>query len=92
MPLIALRSGELPRACAGLKKWHGQHGTQGLVFSVTEDVQANRHPLMAQVRLGFVGRKQPVPPRGVEAKIQVRLPYVGGVMHPVHIRRHDEKP
>lgn len=57
MALIAPSSGDSPRACAGLKKWHGQHGNQGLVFSVTEDVQANRHSLMAQVWLGFVGRE-----------------------------------
>src|SRR5947207_5032993 len=51
---------------------------------------ANRHRLMSIDGLGAVSAKQSVPPRQIEAEIAVGLLSADRMMHPVHLRGHDE--
>ena len=46
---------------------------------------------MALARAGAVGAEEPVPDRKVETEIRVVFVPVDGMVHPVHVGRHDER-
>lgn len=46
---------KLNPALQALPKGHEQHLRQSAVFSVTEYTEPDLHPLVAKVRLGFIG-------------------------------------
>jgi len=72
-------------------KRHDQHPGQMFFGGVTELGEAYGHFFMPSNRLGAVGPKQTVPPREIKAEVTVCFPDDDGMVHPVHIRRHDKE-
>ena len=72
-------------------KRHNQHPEQMFFGRVAELGEAYGHFFMAGHRLGAVGPKQTVPPREIKTEVTVCFPDDDGMVHPVHIRRHDKE-
>src|SRR5215471_18409829 len=67
-----------------------QHSIEPEFARVAELLDADRHGVVPGRRLRAVGAEQTIPPRQIESKIAVGLARHYRVMHPVHVRRHDE--
>lgn len=73
------------------RKRHDQHLEQMFFGGVTELGKSYGHFFMAGNRLGTVGPEQTIPPGEIKAEIAVCFPDDDGMVHPVHIRRHDKE-
>ena len=59
---------------------------------VSELGETDGHPFMALFRLILVCPQKPVPPGEIEAAVAVCLTDDRGMVHPVHVGCHNEKP
>jgi len=65
---------------------------KGKPLGVPVGSEADRHSFLTCGRLSAISAEKTIPPRQVETKIAIELLDQYGVVHPVHLRCHYEKP